>query len=76
MKNTKKYKVEVYELHSMTWIVEASSIKDAIQAAMDGDGETGEFEFVETATKYGKNGIRSVKLPDGKQLFYNEMEDV
>lgn len=51
---TQTFVVEMYELYSQKYLVEAVSKADAISGVLDGDGrEWGEPDFLETAEQYG-----------------------
>lgn len=65
-----KYEVEVYELYSTTYEVEASSFSEAIDNALDGEGSIldDSTEYIEMADRYAGpdliDGIRSVRKAD------------
>jgi hypothetical protein len=51
---TQTFVVELYELYSQKYLVEAVSKADAISSVLDGDGrQWGEPDFLETAEQYG-----------------------
>lgn len=57
-----KYRIEVYELHSQAYEVEADSREEAIEAALGGEGTIldKELDYIEMAERYSREG-----LPDG-----------
>jgi hypothetical protein len=49
------YEVEQYELHTMTYRVEAANVAEAIKKLLSGDAEAidGGLEFIEVADDFG-----------------------
>jgi len=57
-----KYRVSVREVWEQTYTVEASNIEDAIDAACNGNGTEGAFEYVGMLEDYfGDNDISIIE---------------
>lgn len=63
----KKFRIEVYELHSATYEVEAESLAKAVKKINDGEGELQSTEYIEVAESYGMD-LESLEDEDLEEL--------
>ena len=57
--------IQQYELHFTEYTVEADSLNDALEKLNEGEADMGTSDYIEVASKYGDDGVREVRGPDG-----------
>jgi hypothetical protein len=63
----KKFRIEVYELHSATYEVEAESLAKAVKKINDGEEELQSTQYLEDAESYGMD-LESLEDEDLEEL--------
>lgn len=70
------YVIEVYELHSFKFEVEAVSLQDAVETYRRGEGSPvdNSGEYIGVADNCGLDGIREIETPEGEAVRWDMLE--
>jgi thiamine pyrophosphate-dependent acetolactate synthase large subunit-like protein len=71
-----KYYLEIYEICTNRYSMEASSLKEAVEKYRNGESsvEDGGPDYVAIGEGMGFEGIRSVRTPDGEEIHWDALE--
>lgn len=72
-----EFTIYSYELYESRWKVKANSLSEVLDKWLKGDVEMdGDYlRHIQIMDSLGENGIRTISIPDGTDLFWDQIDE-